>query len=64
MTTATKRADLEVIGARQEAILADAETNNGGNLTQDQRTEFDTLQNAYAVLSGCTATSCVTSPVR
>ncbi len=59
MTTAaaTKRADLEVITGRQEAILHEAETTSNGNLTQDQRTEFDVLQNAYVVLSGCTPTS-------
>lgn len=57
MTTATKRADLEVIGARQEAILSDAEQNHGGSLTADQRTEFDVLENAFKVLSGCTPTA-------
>jgi hypothetical protein len=57
MTTATKRADLEVIDARQKAILAEAETNHGGSLTADQRNEFDTLQNAYKVLSGCQPTA-------
>lgn len=59
MTTAaaTKRADLEVIHARQEAILNDATMTSNGNLTQDQRVEFDTLQNAYTVLSGCVSTA-------
>ena len=59
MTTAaaTKRADLEVIHARQEAILNEATATSNGNLTQEQRVEFDTLQNAYTVLSGCTPTA-------
>jgi HK97 family phage major capsid protein len=57
MTTDTKRADLEVITGRQAAILAEAERNNNGSLTAAQRTEFDTLENAYKVLSGCTPTS-------